>query len=116
MLIKALIVGGAALAALSGGVAQAESPASNDYAAAAITSGQFKDAERALQPASFADADDPARLINIATVYARTQRMGDARAALIRVQALPAEQLDLANGTSYSSHQIAKAMLQRLGQ
>lgn len=116
MVIKALIVGGAALACLSAGVAQAAPVTSGDYAAAAIASGQLSEAERALQPASYVDADDPARLINIATVFARTQRITDARAALARVQALPAEQLELANGTSYSSHQIAAAMLQRLGQ
>ncbi|OJY63633.1 MAG: hypothetical protein BGP16_01800 [Sphingobium sp. 66-54] len=116
MVIKALIVGGVALASLCAGAVQAAPAASGDYAAAAIASGQLTEAERALQPASYADADDPARLINIATVFARTQRLDDARAALTRVRALPAEQLELANGASYSSHQIAAAMLQRLGQ
>jgi len=116
MVIKALIMGAAALAGLSAGAAQATPDASSDYAAAAITSGQLSEAERALQPASHADVNDPARLINIATVYARTARLTDAQAALMRVQALPAEQLELANGVSYSSHQIAGAMLKRLGQ
>jgi len=115
MVLKALMVGGAAFAALSSSVVLAQAPADSGYAAAAITSGQLDAAERALQPASYADAADPARLINIATVYARTQRFSEARAALARVQDLPAEQLDLANGKSYSSHVIASAMLERLG-
>jgi hypothetical protein len=107
--------GGAAFAALSSTVALAQAPADSGYAAAAITSGQLAAAEHALQPSSYADAADPARLINIATVYARTERFSEARAALARVRALPAEQLDLANGKSYSSHVIAAAMLERLG-
>ncbi|HZV17537.1 MAG TPA: hypothetical protein VFF84_02475 [Sphingobium sp.] len=115
MIINALIVGGAALASLSAGIVQASPAGSGDYAAAAIASGEFDSAERTLQPTSHADAADPARLINIATVFARTQRLADARAALMRVQALPDEQLELANGANYSSHRIGTAMLQRLG-
>lgn len=114
MIIKALILGGAAFAALSSGVVLAQSGADGGYAATAITAGQLSQAERILQPASFADAADPARLINIATVYARTQRYADARKALERVRALPAEKLELADGKSYSSHVIAAAMLGRL--
>ena len=115
MIIKFLISGGAAFAALASSAALAGTmDAPGVYAASAITSGQLAVAERILQPESYADAADPARLINIATVYARTQRFVEARAALARVQALPAEQLDLANGASYSSHVIAKAMLGRM--
>jgi len=116
MLAKILkIAGGAAVAALIVPAAVAQTDAQGtDYAARAITSGQFDEAERILQPISLADANDPARLINMATVYARTQRYGDARAALQRVRALPAESLELANGTSYSSHVIATAMIERL--
>ncbi|MBB5985398.1 tetratricopeptide repeat protein [Sphingobium lignivorans] len=109
------IVGGAAAAALAASAAGAQSnEASGGYAAAAITSGQLDEAERILQPASRADANDPARLLNMATVYARTARFVEAREALARVQALPSEPLELANGNSYSSHAIAAAMLGRL--
>ncbi len=114
MIIKALILGGAAFAALSSGAALAQLNTDEGYAANAISSGQLGEAERILKPASYADAADPARLINIATVYARTQRYADARAALERVRALPAETLELADGKSYSSHVIASAMLGRL--
>ncbi|MBN8830758.1 MAG: tetratricopeptide repeat protein [Sphingomonadales bacterium] len=112
MVIKLLIVGGAAFAAIASSAALADTPSA--YAAGAISAGQLAEAERILKPVSYEDANDPARLINIATVYARTQRYAEARAALTRVQALPAERLDLAGGSSLSSHNIAAAMLERL--
>lgn len=115
MNFKAIIFGGgAAIAAITASAALAQSESSSDYAANAIHSGELSKAERLLQPASLQDAVDPARLINIATVYARTERYDHARAALLRVRELPDEQLDLANGASYSSHRIASAMLSRL--
>jgi thioredoxin-like negative regulator of GroEL len=115
MVIKVLIAGGAALAVLGSAGALAQTGgATGSYAASAINSGQFTQAERILKPESQEDANDPARLINIATVYSRTQRYAEARAALQRVQALPAEHLELADGASYSSHVLAKAMLGRL--
>jgi thioredoxin-like negative regulator of GroEL len=116
MIIKTLILsGGAVLAALNAAAAVASGPAEpHAYASEAITSGQYAAAEKILQPASFADAGDPARLINIATVYAQTSRTAEARAALERVQSLPDEALTLANGASYSSRAIAGAMLKRL--
>lgn len=110
------MAGGAALAALIGPAALAQVPDAQgaQYAAGAIAAGQLGEAERILRPINLSDADDPARLINMATVYARTQRYHEARAALARVQALPNEQLDLENGASYSSHVLATAMLDRL--
>jgi hypothetical protein len=114
MNIKILIAGGAAFAALASSAALAEDTSAGVYGATAIASGQLVAAERILQPESLADAADPGRLINIATVYSRTHRYAEARAALQRVQALPAEQLELANGASYSSHAIAVAMLNRM--
>lgn len=111
MVIRILTAcGGAALAALGASAALAQT----GYAANAISAGQLAEAEKILQPANLADARDPARLINIASVYARTQRYAEARAALAQVQALPAEQLELADGASHSSHAIARAMLGRL--
>ncbi len=111
MVIKMLTVGAAALMALVSTAAFAEPGA---YAANAINSGQLVQAERILQPISYDDAADPARLINIATVYARTHRYAEARSALLRVQALPVEQLELADGANYSSHLIARTMLGRM--
>ena len=118
MIINILkVAGGAAVAALivPAAVAQTVDKQDSGYAASAIAAGQLGAAERILRPISLADADDPARLINIATVYARTERYGDARAALARVRALPDEPLELGNGASYSSHVLAAAMLERLG-
>jgi hypothetical protein len=117
MIIKVLIAGGAAIAALGSTVALAQTGgATGSYAASAISSGNLTEAERVLQPASRTDAADPARLINIATVYARTQRKAEAREALMRVQSLPAEELELADGASYSSHAVARTLLARLDQ
>lgn len=119
MVIRTLMVlGGAAVAALSSAAAVAGTvPAASHepYASHAITAGDYSSAERILQPASYADAADPARLINMATVYARTQRVAEARQALLRVQALPDEALELDNGASYSSHKLAGVMLGRIG-
>ncbi len=111
------IAGGAAIAALASvSAVAADGPAARDgsYAGSAIASGEYVEAERMLQPASYADARDPARLINLATVYARTERFGEARAALDRVHQLPDEMLLLADGVSYSSHKVASAMIHRL--
>lgn len=115
MFMKLVIGGAAALVALGATAAYAQTGgATGSYGATAIAAGNLNEAERILRPASQADAADPARLINIATVYARTQRAAQAREALLRVQALPAEELDLANGSSSSSHSIANAMLASL--
>lgn len=115
-MIKTVLIGGvAALAALGATASYAQTGgATGSYGANAIAAGKLSEAERALRPVSQADAADPARLINIATVYARTQRAAEAKAALLRVQALPAEELDLANGSSRSSHVIANALLASL--
>jgi Flp pilus assembly protein TadD len=107
-------VGGAAIAALASVAAVASGPADTAYASKAIAAGQLADAEHALKPASYADAQDPARLINLATVYVQTQRFDKARATLQQVGQLPDETLLLAGGVSYSSRNIAKAMLNRL--
>ena len=106
-----LIAGGAAFAALSAGAAAA---ADTPYASNAIASGQLAEAERVLKAASFADAKDPARLINLATVYLRTQRFEEARDTLKLVRQLPDESLILSGGVSYSSHGIAAAIMNRL--
>lgn len=111
------IVGGAAIAALASvSAVAADGPAAHDtlYAGDAIASGRYADAEHALRPASYTDARDPARLINLATVYVETRRFDKARAALMNVRRLPDEKLLLANGASFSSHRVATAMLSRL--
>lgn len=111
------VAGGAAIAALASvSAVAADGPAAKPgfYADTAIASGRYAEAEQILQPASYSDARDPARLINLATVYAQTQRFDEARATLRRVRQLPDEVLLLAGGVSYSSHNIASAMMNRL--
>ncbi len=115
--ISLKVAGGAAIAALASvSAVAADGPAAQDafYASKAITSGNLAKAEQILQPASYSDARDPARLINLATVYVQTQRFSEARATLEQVRRLPDEVLLLAGGTSYSSHNIARAMMSRL--
>lgn len=119
MLIKGLMmVGGAAIAALSctAAVAGSGTAGHNLYGNQSIAAGRLGDAERILRPASYADANDPGRLINIATVYAQTSRFSDARRALQRVMKLPDEPLVLANGANFSSRKLAWAMLERMPQ
>jgi Flp pilus assembly protein TadD len=108
------IAGGAAIAALASVAAVAAGPADTPYASKAIASGQLAQAEHMLKPASYADAQDPARLINLATVYMQTQRFDQARTTLQQVRRLPDEVLLLVGGVSFSSRSIATAMLNRL--
>ena len=69
----------------------------------AIAAGNYDAAERVLAPENRADAKDPARLINIGTVYVRTGRMADARAAFTSAKAAPDALLTLSNGQERSS-------------
>lgn len=111
------IAGGAAIAALASVAAvAADGQAEHDglYASNAIASGNYGQAEHVLKAVSYADDKDPGRLINLATVYVQTQRFDKARAALDQVRRLPDEVLLLSGGVSYSSHSIAKAMMNRL--
>jgi Flp pilus assembly protein TadD len=110
-------LGGAALAALSlATAAAAKGPAASDahYATNAIETGRYAEAEHMLRPISSVDADDPARLVNLATVYTSTGRFAQARTVLERVRKLPDESLILQGGASFSSHRIASTMLSRL--
>ncbi len=111
------IAGGAAIAALvSAAAVAADGPAGNDkfYASNAIASGDYAQAEHILKAVSYTDDKDPARLINLATVYIQTNRFDKARATLDEVRKLPDEVLILSGGVSYGSHSIAKAMADRL--
>jgi Flp pilus assembly protein TadD len=112
-----VIIASAAIAALNAAPASAsDRTVGRDvlYADQAIAAGRYAEAEQKLRASSNADAKDPARLINLATVYAQTQRLDMARAVLDRVRDLPDESLVLADGASYPSHQLAAALLDRL--
>jgi Flp pilus assembly protein TadD len=112
-----MTLGGAAIAALSPAAAVADTgPAASNalYATEAISGGHYARAEKVLRPVSRADADDPARLINLATVYLGTGRLAMARHALERVSKLPDETLTLRGGASFSSRRIAATLLNRL--
>lgn len=106
-----MFAGAAFVLQMSPAVANAERAAGDDYASQAIRAGDFAAAERRLKPISFTDRNDPARLINIATVYAATGRLPEAHAALQRVRGLDNEQLVLADGQVKSSRALARQML-----
>ena len=79
-----------------------------------IQNGDYTAAERVLAPVSRDDASDPARLVNIAMVYARTGRLAEARDALAMVTQAPDETLTLSDGRDVSSRTIAANLLRSL--
>lgn len=83
-------------------------------AVAALSAGDWQAAEAVLAPVSYADARDPARLINLAAVYARTGRMTEARETLLRAASVPDAVLVLASGEEKSSRAIVRSALARV--
>ncbi|WP_443970553.1 tetratricopeptide repeat protein [Sphingobium sp. CR28] len=79
-----------------------------------IQNGDYAAAERVLAPVSQSDASDPARLVNIAMVYARTGRLAEARDALAMVSNAPDETLTLSDGRDVSSRTVAATLLRSL--
>lgn len=78
---------------------------SGDLAAAEAT----LDAERAIFPAR------PELMLNLATVYARSQRPEQARALYQQVLARDEVLLDMADGATVSSHEVARRGMMRIG-
>ena len=91
-------------------------PSQVDVAYKELSAGDNQAAIRHLESAGTVDRDDPARLINLGTAYARDGRPSDAE-AMFRA-ALKSEQrwLELADGRWLDSHAAARLALTRLGQ
>jgi tetratricopeptide (TPR) repeat protein len=89
-------------------------PTEVDVAYEQLSAGDTQAAIRHLESADTVDRDDPARLINLGTAYARDGRPADA-AAMFRA-ALKSEQrwLELADGRWLDSHAAARLALARL--
>jgi len=87
----------------------------DDYASSAIRAGDYRKAERQLIVRHYTDFNDPARLINIATIYAATGRVPQARKMLKRVSRIGNALLILDSGEVRSSKVLARLMLSRLG-
>lgn len=76
-----------------------------------LASGQLQRAEHILAAQSLEDARDPARLINLGIVYARSGRMSEARVAFLTAQRVPEEALILSDGRETSSRVAAGEQL-----
>jgi len=76
-----------------------------------LASGRLERAEQILTPQSLEDARDPARLINIGIVYARSGRLTEARSAFLAAQRVPEEALVLSDGRETSSRVAAGEQL-----
>jgi Flp pilus assembly protein TadD len=83
-------------------------------AVSALANGDVARAERVLAPVSLADAQDPARLINLAAVYTRTGRTTEARATLLKVGRVADAMLVMSDGAERSSRAIARDALTRV--
>ncbi|WNO52955.1 tetratricopeptide repeat protein [Stakelama saccharophila] len=84
------------------------------YADAEILNGNYLQAERLLTARMRASPDQPEILLNLAAVYARTNREAAARALYERVLEQEAVLLTLPADRVASSHVVARAGLSRL--
>lgn len=105
------IVMGVASALLASASASGATP--TDYGHDLIKARQLAAAERELVTRRAAEPDEPSVLINLAYVYARTNRTADAAVLYERVLALPDVLLALGNGKPRWSHMLANKGLGR---
>jgi hypothetical protein len=111
---RGMIIAGALLATLPA-MADAKPPLTSDlYASSAIRAGDYATAEQQLDNRSYVDSNDPGRLINLARVYAATNRIVAARKALLHVQVLPDVKVTLASGKTWWSTDLARKMMSSL--
>ena len=78
----------------------------------AIADGALGAAEAAIVESG---REDAAAMLNLAFIYAKTDRQGEAAALLRAVMADPAVELEAMSGNVHSSHAVAATMMQRLG-
>lgn len=79
-----------------------------------LIGGKLERAERTLAAQSAEDARDPARLINLGIVYARSGRVAQARTSFEAAMTVPDETLTLSDGNERSSRAFAREQLRRL--
>lgn len=97
-------------------VAAAETQMNPGYAPGALAStelanGELRAAEAKLNDKDAVAADDPARLINLGQVYAKSGRFAAAREMLVAAYRAPSVELLLADGRTMSSRTAAAAAL-----
>ena len=103
------------------GMASAGTPSEVGYASGSLAvgdlmTGKLDRAERILAAQSAEDARDPARLINLGIVYARSGRTEQARASFAAARDTTDETLVLSDGREASSRVVAQQQLAMLGQ
>ncbi len=112
MRIGAVALLGSALAVM--GIASSANAQDVQYAHAAITAGNFTSAERSLERETRAGNREPEVLLNLAAVYAMTQRSDAARALYAKVLAGEDASLVLPSARVASAHDVARRGLQML--
>ncbi|MEH3039478.1 MAG: tetratricopeptide repeat protein [Sphingomonas paucimobilis] len=105
---------GSALAVM--GIATSANAQDAQYAHAAITAGNLTSAERALERETRAGSREPEVLLNLAAVYAMTQRPAEARDLYLRVLNAKDASLVMPSSQVASSHDVARRGLRLLDQ
>jgi|GEM_PF-962816 len=105
---------GSALAVM--GIASSANAQDARYAHAAITAGNLSTAERALERESRAGNREPEILLNLAAVYAMTQRPTEARELYLRVLNARDASLVMPSSQVASAHDVARRGLRLLDQ
>lgn len=105
---------GSALAVM--GIASSANAQDAQYAHAAITAGNFSSAERTLEREARAGNREPEVLLNLAAVYAKTQRPAEARDLYLRVLNAKDASMVMPSSQIASSHDVARRGLRLLDQ
>ena len=110
-----LLLAAAAMAHLPAAVAINEEPERVDVAYTELADGRTDEAIARIEGNGSLKANDPARLINLGTAYARVGRMNEAR-QMFRAALLAGENVDLelADGRWIDSRSAARAALANL--
>lgn len=105
---------GSALAVM--GIATSANAQQVEYAHAAITAGNLTTAERTLERETRAGSREPEVLLNLAAVYAMTQRPIEARELYLRVLNAKDASLVMPSSQVASAHDVARRGLRLLDQ
>jgi thioredoxin-like negative regulator of GroEL len=104
-----LIAAGLALGTCCGAIAS-----TTDSGYTEIARGDYTAAEQRLSKEQRLFRHEPDLMLNMAYVYAQTGRIAQARALYRSVLTMPDEVLDMPQGNSMASHDLARAALSRL--
>jgi Flp pilus assembly protein TadD len=105
-----MLIAGAVIAA---GLSTAAAAQANPYGYDQIAAKNLQAAEQTLVAQSAVEPDEPSVLLNLAFVYKKTGRQGEASALYERVLAQPDVLMALGSGKPASSHAVAMRGLGR---